>query len=378
MPRFERRVTKDNSFYRLVLDFNKRNEGASFRGHKLKLYNVVLKDQRSSNGQRELLFPEQACSLVIENCVFFDVEWNHLAYGHDCEQVAGTVITASNYARAGHPQWYGNMGDYGLTRVEMKDHKAYTITAGADNAAYGVYAGHWSWATAEGPEPTGVAVARTGGNAHGHDLADVLFRGHRGAKGEHLGVFFYLRLQPGLIANTSTGTAYVAVAASHAPGYAAVADAKLGDTKASYFAAGKTLAVATAAPPPPPPTSDPGCAEAGDDGRCKKCRPLKLVPLALKGSQLSWSSGWNQYMKTGAADIVGEGGQDPINRAAMWYAALCSAVPCGLRAAPRAAGRALRPQPPQPPRPSPPAGSPRWHEQVRQRCAQRRLVPVEV
>ncbi|MDG2426313.1 MAG: hypothetical protein P8M07_07000, partial [Flavobacteriales bacterium] len=76
------RHVNNNSFHRLVFDFNHTHETASFTGGPLGLYNVVIKDQHTTNNGRELLFGNGG-DLTVSNCLLYDVEYNAWEYGSD-------------------------------------------------------------------------------------------------------------------------------------------------------------------------------------------------------------------------------------------------------------------------------------------------------
>jgi hypothetical protein len=76
-------------------------------------YNVVIKNQHSTDGQRELLYPGTSdCSLVLEHVLLLDVEYNHLAYSKECEEVAFTVAAENDPARF-------NPGAFAIPNVEV-------------------------------------------------------------------------------------------------------------------------------------------------------------------------------------------------------------------------------------------------------------------
>ena len=83
-----------NTFYRLVFDLNHVHEGRSFSGDgALGFYNVVIRDQHSNEGTRELLYATSSTAyLTLENCLLYDVEWNVWVIGYQNNyQITNTV-----------------------------------------------------------------------------------------------------------------------------------------------------------------------------------------------------------------------------------------------------------------------------------------------
>ena len=120
------------------MDFNQAHETQSFNTGPLGLYNVVIKNQHSTNGGREILFVGHRtvsnCKLIMKNVVMYDVEFNSWVYSNRCHDVEKTVC-------ANCDNKYTLQREAPRVKVETQTFKI--IEGQGDYGEWGVYGGDY-------------------------------------------------------------------------------------------------------------------------------------------------------------------------------------------------------------------------------------------
>lgn len=139
-------LTADNvNFVRLTIDMQRKNDaGRTFTASHIGLFNVLIMNHYSSDGGRELVYTHPLtgsstlkCMVFVHNSMFYNCEYNHIAYAKTCETVDGTV--AAQYTSR-----FNLAKEAAIPKVEV-DTQTYRIKSGGDNDLQGLYAGAFAW-----------------------------------------------------------------------------------------------------------------------------------------------------------------------------------------------------------------------------------------
>jgi len=135
---------QSTAFARLIINADQASSSDAyytFKGNGLRLYNVVLEHEASTNGYREILYVS-GCDdpyLVVENSLLYDDEYNALVYN---DEGCAETTTVSSSVSADIAEAFTLTSDFPEVAV---DDVFYISSSDYANSGYGVYSGTYGW-----------------------------------------------------------------------------------------------------------------------------------------------------------------------------------------------------------------------------------------